>query len=289
MNIKDAYIHGSDAVVKSINVNADKLIYKLADKDETLKTITLPTATDSTNGLMSADLVKKIDNIQLTTDKRLPVLLMKQDAIDHQVLIPYMQNDIAYPIARGGYIKVAVDGVEKTGVTDAICNGMPDYMGQNVFGSLTTSSVVTVEIDAVDTLYNSQYAFIVFSASWLIPKSITLEAKTLDTDNWTTVKTITNNNSPCFACSLGTDGSIGYRYLKYTITGCPSSQLRITEIGIASYNSVGLNNIGLSKGGGEVYGNIIPYKNFSVLVAQSCLCHPVDYKPPGFSARAFPR
>lgn len=258
MNIKDAYIHGSDAVVKSINVNADKLIYKLADKEETLKTITLPTATTSANGLMSADLVKKIDNIQLTTDKKLPVLLMKQEADDSQILIPYMQNDIAYPIARGGYIKVAVDGVEKTDVTDVICNGMPDIY---TIHSLTTSSVVTVEIDAVTTLYHSQYAFIIFSAYWLVPKSITLEAKTLETDEWTTVKSVTDNTSPCFACSLGTNDIIGYRYLKFTITGCPSSSLRISEIGVASYTSQGLNNIVLSKGGGEVYGNIVPYKD----------------------------
>lgn len=54
MNIKDSYLHGDTPVVKSISVNADKLTYTLADKTESTKTITLPLATTSANGLLSA-------------------------------------------------------------------------------------------------------------------------------------------------------------------------------------------------------------------------------------------
>ena len=54
MNIKDSYLHSDTPVVKSISVNADKLTYTLADKTESTKTITLPLATTSQNGLLSA-------------------------------------------------------------------------------------------------------------------------------------------------------------------------------------------------------------------------------------------
>lgn len=60
MDIKDSYLHGTVGVVKSINVDADKLIYKLADIASTTKTITMPLVTVSTNGLMSS-----IDKIKL--------------------------------------------------------------------------------------------------------------------------------------------------------------------------------------------------------------------------------
>lgn len=51
MDIKDSYLHGSIGVVKSIDVNADKLIYTLADIANTTKEVTLPLATTSANGL----------------------------------------------------------------------------------------------------------------------------------------------------------------------------------------------------------------------------------------------
>lgn len=53
MDIKDSYLHSSVGVVKSIDVNADILTYKLADSNKTSINVTLPTATISTNGLLS--------------------------------------------------------------------------------------------------------------------------------------------------------------------------------------------------------------------------------------------
>lgn len=55
MDIKDSYLHGTVGVVKSIDIDADKLIYKLADVASTTRTITLPLATTSANGLMSKE------------------------------------------------------------------------------------------------------------------------------------------------------------------------------------------------------------------------------------------
>ena len=55
MDIKDSYLHGTVGVVKSISVSADKLTYNLADVNNTAKTITLPLATTTANGLMSKD------------------------------------------------------------------------------------------------------------------------------------------------------------------------------------------------------------------------------------------
>jgi hypothetical protein len=63
MDIKDSYLHGTIGVVKSINVDADKLSYKLADVAETTKTVTMPTATQSANGLLSNTDKKKLDSI----------------------------------------------------------------------------------------------------------------------------------------------------------------------------------------------------------------------------------
>ena len=61
MDIKDAYLHGTVGVVKSITVNADKLTYTLADQANTPIEVTLPTATQSANGLLSSTDKKKLD------------------------------------------------------------------------------------------------------------------------------------------------------------------------------------------------------------------------------------
>lgn len=63
MDIKDSYLHGTVGVVKSISVAADKLSYKLADVAGTTKTVTMPTATQSANGLLSSTDKKKLDSI----------------------------------------------------------------------------------------------------------------------------------------------------------------------------------------------------------------------------------
>lgn len=63
MDIKDSYLHGTVGVVKSISVDADKLTYKLADKDNTSVDVTMPTATQSANGLLSSTDKKKLDSI----------------------------------------------------------------------------------------------------------------------------------------------------------------------------------------------------------------------------------
>jgi hypothetical protein len=61
MDIKDAYLHGTVGVVKSINVDADNNItYVLADKNNTAKTININNMTgakpdaDGKSGLVPA-------------------------------------------------------------------------------------------------------------------------------------------------------------------------------------------------------------------------------------------
>lgn len=82
MDIKDSYLHSSLGVVKSLSITADKLTYNLADIANTSKTITMPLATTSANGLLSKEDKTKIDNIKdvvkhytLAADKYLKISL----------------------------------------------------------------------------------------------------------------------------------------------------------------------------------------------------------------------
>lgn len=52
MDIKDSYLHSSVGVVKSIDVNADKLTYTLADIANTTREVTLPLVTSEYNGIV---------------------------------------------------------------------------------------------------------------------------------------------------------------------------------------------------------------------------------------------
>jgi RNA polymerase-interacting CarD/CdnL/TRCF family regulator len=67
MDIKDAYLHGTVGVVKSINLKentGDTLTYTLADVNNTTVEILLPEATTDANGLLSKDDKTKIDNLK---------------------------------------------------------------------------------------------------------------------------------------------------------------------------------------------------------------------------------
>ena len=82
MDIKDSYLHSSLGVVKSLSITADKLTYNLADIANTSKTITMPLATTSANGLLSKEDKTKIDNIKdvvkhytLAADKYLKIVI----------------------------------------------------------------------------------------------------------------------------------------------------------------------------------------------------------------------
>ena len=73
MDIKDSYLHGTKGVVKSISVTADKLTYNLADINNTSKTITLPVATSTDNGLLSSEDKKKLDQ-SMTITQAIPYI-----------------------------------------------------------------------------------------------------------------------------------------------------------------------------------------------------------------------
>ncbi len=67
MDIKDSYLHGSIGVVKAITVDADILKYTLADINNTNKEVTLPTATTTTNGLLSKEDKIKLDTLSISS------------------------------------------------------------------------------------------------------------------------------------------------------------------------------------------------------------------------------
>lgn len=68
MDIKDSYLHGTVGVVKSISVDADILTYNLADSINTARTITLPLATITSNGLMSSADRQALNNLPTILD-----------------------------------------------------------------------------------------------------------------------------------------------------------------------------------------------------------------------------
>jgi len=63
MDIKDSYLHGTVGVVKSINIDADKLKYTLADKVNSIVELTMPLATTTANGLLSSTDKSKLDSL----------------------------------------------------------------------------------------------------------------------------------------------------------------------------------------------------------------------------------
>lgn len=94
MDIKDSYLHGTVGVVKSIDVEADKLKYTLADKGNTHVEVTMPLATTTANGLLSNSDKLKLDSLITGTSYQKQVTVRSSTEVAYKkVIITKKDND----------------------------------------------------------------------------------------------------------------------------------------------------------------------------------------------------
>lgn len=211
----------------------------------------------NTNGTETAVFVKGIEDGYLNIHpENIPIL------------IPFMHNDIAHLLKRGGSATISYDGVTQSNLDLNPCfNGSGSYW--SVSGNINT---IVIELILFKVFVWTSTIYVDFgSASWRA-KSVKIEAMNTNytNDTWT-VKLDTTSNNSGHVSWLGThtpngasNGGGGFNKLRFTFSNFNSistsgGSFRISQIGIYNYASLGLREPYMSRGEDDpVFRNITP-------------------------------
>ena len=184
-------------------------------------------------------------------------------------LIPFMNNDIAYLLKRGGSAIVKYDGTTQQSIDISNCfDASPSYWTMNPTGITT----IVIELTLHKTFTWTNTVYVDFgSGSWR-PTTVKIEAMNINYsgDTWAQKYNNTNNSSghcyvlishtPVGASSAGG----GFNKLRFTFSGWVTpTNFRIAQLGVYTYGSAGLRETFLPRDGGHVFGPIYPASNNS--------------------------
>ena len=181
-------------------------------------------------------------------------------------IIPFINNDIAFLLKRGGSAVIKYDGVVQNVDISNVFDGSPSYWAIDPTG--VTEVIIELTLHKVFAWTNTVY---VDSGSngWRA-KNIKLEViNTNYTDDvWTVKSDNTNRTISQFKHTFNhkpvgaTNEGGGFNKIRLTFSGWNSATIfRIAAIGIVNYGSSGLRETFLPRDGGETFGSISPYKN----------------------------
>jgi len=162
-------------------------------------------------------------------------------------LIPYLSNDLAYNIEKGG--SVTYSPAKSGGKDRLLFDGTPRY----VYWSNPTGSIV-VTVYPWKTFHFYQTIFVVFPAL-MGARSITIEAQ--DTDGtWTTVFTTTENTNEVVAVRHAFENTYIQAY-RFTFSDFwHSSIFAISQIGMVWGVGEAYKTTLYPRDGGELYGDL---------------------------------
>ena len=183
-------------------------------------------------------------------------------------LIPFMHNDIAYLLSRGGSASATYDG-NATSYNFANCF---DGSGSYFSASSTTYSELVITIVLHKTFIWTNILYIDFGTAAWGAKSVKFEVKNESTsypnDVWTQKYSTTTNalghisfttsHTPVGASNAGA----GFNRIRITLSNWNSTDRRISQIGVYNYGSLGLRETYMSRGVDDViFRSITPNAN----------------------------
>ena len=178
-------------------------------------------------------------------------------------IIPFINNDIAFLLKRGGSAKIYYDDVEKSVDIANVFDGSPSYW--SIDASNITKIVIELTLHKTFTWTNTVY--VDFGAvGW---RSTYISIDVINTNNnestWTNKSTITNNTIGEHKVTFSHNDGTGFNKVRFTFSGWNSAKnFRIACLGIINYGSSGLRETFVPKDGGSVYGGITPYSTNSI-------------------------
>lgn len=184
------------------------------------------------------------------------------------VIIPFINNDIAFLLSRGGNIKVYYDNVEQQNPVNVanLFDGSPNYWTQNP----TNITEIKMELTLHRTFSWGNNIYCDFGNVGWRAKHIKIEVMNTNyaSDVWTT-KLDTNNDKGNIFCTVshtpvGADNAGGgFNKIRFTFTNWNNAtNFRIAQLGVYNYSSLGSRETSMSRGIDDyVFRNITPNSN----------------------------
>lgn len=215
----------------------------------------------NTNGTVANVYVKGIENGYLNIHPE-----------NTPIIIPFMHNDIAHLLKRGGSATISYDGVTQSNLNLTNC-----FDGSGSYWSIANVSVNTIiiELTLFKTFNYGNTIYVDFGSAGWRAKSIKIEAMNTNytNDTWAVKLNTTSNDSGHVTCSgahtpngaSNTGG--GFNKLRFTFsdfntTSTSGVSFRISQIGVYNYGSLGLRETYMSRGIDDpIFRDITPNDN----------------------------
>lgn len=186
---------------------------------------------------------------------------------NNPVIIPFIHNDIAFLLKRGGSAKIYYDNVEQTLDISNVFDGSGSYWGIDPTG--TTTIMIELTLHKVFTWTNTIYCD--FGASGWRSKSVKIEVMNSNYtgDVWTSKYNTTSNASGNVKTQfthtpVGADNAgKGFNKIRFTFSDWNNTTIfRIAQLGVYNYGSQGVRETYMSRGIDDaIYRNITPNNN----------------------------
>lgn len=181
------------------------------------------------------------------------------------VVIPMINNDIAFLLKRGGSAVVQYDGTTQNVDISAVFDGSPSYWAINP----TNVTTVTITLTLHKAFSYSNTIYVDFGNSGWRSKSVKIEVMNSGyaDDTWSQKGSITNNSLGhysigCSHAPTGGSSGNGFNMIRLTFSDWATASIfRIAAIGVYNYGSRGLRETFLPRDGGDLYGGLTPYSN----------------------------
>lgn len=190
------------------------------------------------------------------------------------VLIPFINNDIAYLLKRGGSAIVKYDNIVQSVDISNVFDPAPTYL--TIKHSNITN--ITIELTLHKTFTWSNTIYVDHGSNSWRAKNIKIEVINTDFTNdvWTVKGNVTNYSTGQYAVKFShkpvgaSDAGAGFNKIRFTFSDWTSSTIfRIACLGVYNCVSNGLMETFLPKGGGELYGGITPFTNNTISLGSS--------------------
>lgn len=184
------------------------------------------------------------------------------------VVIPYLYNDLAHLLKKGGSVDVYYDNtLASTNLISAFNDGFT-YWSKNVSGL----NSITIEITLHTTFTYTNVFWIDCTSKTYRAKNIKVEIMNSNTalypnDVWATKANITNHSESGYYLQLshtpvGADNAGGgFNKIRVTFSNFNSATFRLGNIGLLARNGNGIGEVCLSRGGADMYGSITCFKD----------------------------
>ena len=194
---------------------------------------------------------------------------------NNPTLIPFMHNDIAHLLKRGGSAIVKYDGTQQTVDISSVFDGSGSYWGVNPTGITT----IVIELTLHKVVNWTTWVYADFGAAGWRANSISIDVINTNyvDDVWTNKYQTINNtlghiafvtfHTPVGASNAGG----GFNKIRFTFSSWASTTLfRIAQLGIYYSSSIGLRETYMSRGIDDaVFRSITPNANVTYNLGSS--------------------